>query len=513
VPNLEDWFSLILGNPLAKSPKLISMLKKNLVDNWLTQVIITGIILFLFRGFSELVGLSDFRSFLVTLSFLVNGILAGVFLAQAFSQDKISIRAIFFFFNFVFFFLVPIAQYSLEKWMFLKSDNKNILFANVLITFWMILFLFGYQLISDKVGRNKHILVPNQGKFVYGINNNRAMLAVGFILALSGFFIAVSGINALLLRSEGGIVRALGGWGPLGLIGQYYSRPLPLFMLLFSIFYNRKKGNKRLTGYFYALLTFLPAGLLNFPTSTARFYAFTIYLGVFTIFTRRLKFVNSYVYLALMTFGIFGSSWINFARSGDFSQFGGLSFDTQFLFEGNFDAYENFVHTIGYVDLNGNDFGRQLLGVILFWLPRAAWSDKPVGTGVFLAEYLNKTYKVENENISAPLIEELYLAFGIAAVVVGGFAVGALAAWLDRNYQIRTKTASLTQSEPVFMLLYPFLIGLSLFIQRGDALSSIAYTCGISAAYASLRCFLLEKQPLPAKIILHDRIVSQRSDS
>jgi hypothetical protein len=449
------------------------MQNKRVLDSWFDQIVILLVLEGLFYLFLTSLQPKGVSSATIICSFSLNGILAALSLSQAFSRDKISIKVIFFFFNFVFFFLVPLAQYLTGRWMFLESsEDKNIFYANILTAFWMVVFTFGHRQAQKSVKASSN------------------SLATGFCLVLSAYFVATAGINALLFRSGAGVVNSLGGWGPLGLIGQYYSRPLPIFLFLFSIYYVRLRNvyTNLLTG-----IVFIPAILLNFPTSTARFYAFAVYLGIFILFTRRIEAVNSFVYFSVMTLGIFGSDWLNFARFGDFSGAGAFKIDLDVFFEGHFDAYENFVHILGYVDKHGFDYGNQLLGVILFWLPRSAWADKPVGTGVFLAEYLNKTYEVHNKNISAPLIEEFYLAFGFLAVLAGGFLFGALAGWLDRKYQLHSTIKSVQQVEPAYLLLYPILVGLSLFILRGDALSAFAYSCGITASFATLRWLLIKK--------------------
>lgn len=475
------------------------MQNKRVLDSWFDQIVILLILeglLYLFLTSLKLKGIS---SITILCSFGLNGVLAALSLSQAFSKDKISIRVIFFFFNFVFFFLVPLAQYLTGRWMFLNSANdKNIFFANLLTAVWMVVFTLGHRSGQKSVKVAPQPGATSRNRVLYHVNSSRLVMATGFCLVLSAYVVATSGIYALLLRSGQGVVSSLGGWGPLGLIGAYYARPLPVFLFLFSFYYVRSNGLLKAV---VVGISAILAILLNFPTSTARFYAFAIYLGVFILFTRKIQSVNSFVYFVVMTIGIFGSNWINFARFGDFSGAGSFKIDINIFFEGHFDAYENFVHCLNYVDQNGVDFGRQLLGVVLFWLPRSIWVDKPIGTGAFLATHLSKTYEVHNTNISAPLILEFYLAFGVLAVVVGGFLVGSLAGRLDRNYQIHA-LARITQAvEPTYLMLYPILVGLSLFLQRGDALSSFAYSIGISAAFATLRWFLIQRSVARAEPI------------
>jgi hypothetical protein len=64
----------------------------------------------------------------------------------------------------------------------------------------------------------------------------------------------------------------------------------------------------------------------------------------------------------------------------------------------------------------GFSYVRQPLGVVLFWVPRSLWADKPVDTGIYLAE--ERGY--EFQNLSAPLWAEMFVIGG-HLVVVGGF--------------------------------------------------------------------------------------------
>ena len=58
-----------------------------------------------------------------------------------------------------------------------------------------------------------------------------------------------------------------------------------------------------------------------------------------------------------------------------------------------------------------------MLGALLFFVPSAMWSTKPLATGIFLADYLIVNYSMWFTNLSAPLIAEGYLDFGPFGVV------------------------------------------------------------------------------------------------
>ena len=62
--------------------------------------------------------------------------------------------------------------------------------------------------------------------------------------------------------------------------------------------------------------------------------------------------------------------------------------------------------------MHGMQWGRQLLGALLFFVPSAVWSGKPLASGIFIANYLIANYSMWFTNLSAPLIAEGYLDFG-----------------------------------------------------------------------------------------------------
>ncbi len=68
-----------------------------------------------------------------------------------------------------------------------------------------------------------------------------------------------------------------------------------------------------------------------------------------------------------------------------------------------------------------------MLGTLLFWMPRSVWPDKPLDTGVMLAEY--KEYGFTN--LSSPLWGEFFIDFGWVGLVAGMLLVGYWARRLD----------------------------------------------------------------------------------
>jgi hypothetical protein len=84
----------------------------------------------------------------------------------------------------------------------------------------------------------------------------------------------------------------------------------------------------------------------------------------------------------------------------------------------NYDSWANIYTAIEIAGAHGVQWGHQLLGSLLFFVPSSLWSAKPLATGIFLADYLIANYSMWFTNLSAPLIAEGYLDFGLVGVVL-----------------------------------------------------------------------------------------------
>lgn len=131
---------------------------------------------------------------------------------------------------------------------------------------------------------------------------------------------------------------------------------------------------------------------------------------------------------------------------------------------GDFDSFAQIVNTAWFVDVNGVSGGRQLLGVILFWIPRSVWPGKPVDTGVLLAEA--KGY--EFTNLSAPLPAELYINGSWWLLIAGMGTLGFLLRYWDSSSEGRIRRLGVPT---VLGCVVPFYL---ILLLRGSLLQSMA---------------------------------------
>ena len=141
----------------------------------------------------------------------------------------------------------------------------------------------------------------------------------------------------------------------------------------------------------------------------------------------------------------------------------------------HFDAYQNFVRAI---EMDFISYGNQLLGALLFFVPRSFWPEKAIGSGSVVA--VDQNY--EHLGISMPFIGEGFVNFGIIGSSLFMFLLGVLLGNLDR---IAWKVKNLNQ-DCLFLYYYYLLFGMVFFTMRGDLINSMAFLAGITASFWTL---------------------------
>src|SRR5580698_8009822 len=98
----------------------------------------------------------------------------------------------------------------------------------------------------------------------------------------------------------------------------------------------------------------------------------------------------------------------------------------------NYDSWANIYTAVEIVKVHGMQWGHQLLGSLLFFVPSSLWSSKPLATGIFLADYLIRNYSMWFTNLSAPLAAEGYLDFGAPGVVLYACILALFVTYMNR---------------------------------------------------------------------------------
>jgi hypothetical protein len=144
---------------------------------------------------------------------------------------------------------------------------------------------------------------------------------------------------------------------------------------------------------------------------------------------------------------------INAVRTGFLSEYEG---------NGDYDAFGQLSNALLFIQTTPFEPGRQLLGLVLFWVPRSIWPDKPNGTGVLIAEFRGYNFT----NLSAPIWAEMLVNFGIIGVFVLSALVAVGLGRLDRNYSV----AGTTGVGAIAAAVLPFYL---LILLRGSLLQAM----------------------------------------
>jgi hypothetical protein len=107
----------------------------------------------------------------------------------------------------------------------------------------------------------------------------------------------------------------------------------------------------------------------------------------------------------------------------------GLQAVTAFKMEGALwelpyiDVFDVLLHGIYYVERLGYFFGEKLVAILLFFVPRAWWPDKPIVSALDVGNDLYTGGFVGTPNLSMSVIGDFYMDFGLAGVAVGSVVI------------------------------------------------------------------------------------------
>ena len=231
-------------------------------------------------------------------------------------------------------------------------------------------------------------------------------------------------------------------------------RPLPFACYLMARNHKANFGSR------VVLILLMLVSL--FPSALARNAVAMYWLPVVLLAIPLLKKPNIFIITMLAGLLVLFPFFDNFRYfDGSISS---LSFDFNYLNTMNFDASQEFMIVMKFKLIT---YGKQLLGTLLFFVPRGIWPGKPIGSGATLAAQQDAF-----SNISMPFFAEGYINFGYVGIVLFTVVLAYISAYADKNYW-KTKDRNVRSW---FRPYYLIMVGAALYIMRGDLLSSFAYT-------------------------------------
>ena len=332
-----------------------------------------------------------------------------------FVKDPYSILSPFFIFNGNY----PVTQYILHD----GASSSIVLYSHLklnAINFIAIVGLYiGFNFKS--IANYNYFVALKKGD----ISETRIFILIAVIFVILFYFLISSGgissyISSLALgrfnlRSSAGYIFVLLGFLP----------------YLFVIWYANNKQILRnpifMTGFFLAtILQFVVSG-----SRTALFIPWTIRFVMWMLFNKKIPIymIMSLAIFALITIGILGQVRGGADINSSVENFNTFDAITETL---NESSQRNIGMDIGVLEkvpydvdyLNGSTY----IGVILFWVPRSIWPDKPRGAGAYSSSlifskldsakgYSGASYPIKSST-------ELYWNFSYFGVIIGYFLFG-----------------------------------------------------------------------------------------
>lgn len=415
---------------------------------------------------------------LVLLTFAVNGVLWLLLLIAEVNKRPFSFRMIHWSFCLLFFFFAALVQYSHNYFPWVNYREDTVLTqTNLLLTLWT-----GGVCLGGRGERKKRVAFAMRE-----INDCRTALWIVTILSIGNTIYRISdnGLLALLSRATSSVV--YGSSSSMALLVGKCFQALPGIATALAVVNWRKNR----TGMGFVAVNLLCLLISYFPTSTARYVAAAIYLGLLLIWSVRLKKGRGFILLFLGAFMVL-LPFLNAYRNESFSSVSiGMALREtierlpDMWLEGDYDAYSMLTMTVEHVKSHGTTWGRQLLGVALFWVPRALWPNKPIGSGALVATARGFSFT----NLSSPLPAEGLINFGVVGVFLFAFVCGRVMAALDGAYWDGLDRSGKRTRR--YDILYPFICIMFFFVSRGDLLSSFAYMVAYVAVWIGV-CVLLK---------------------
>lgn len=382
----------------------------------------------------------------ITSFYLIIGITVGFLFVKTklFSGYKI-----FYLFSIFFFGIAPLVQYKNKVSFFGARQllKYEYLFQNLLIIFLLLGFHFLYKLFYHKFEFKINFQlqsksVSNHYFFVISLLFLINKILVYPVFSLRNFFLRMD-FTIIHVKSEA-IIHVLSQF--------IFVLPL-LFCYHLFILWQKKLSKYRIT----ILLLLLIAG---FPTTLSRTTLAILSVPIIFYLIPNLFKKNNFVYVFIIGFFYVFPFLDQFRKVSSLKQLK-YGINTRVFNTAHFDSYYNFGLIVYDIPIQ---WGKQLLGVIFFFIPRELWISKPIGSGALMARKLNMTFN----NLSANYFAEGYINFGYIGILIFLVTLAFITAIFDKfGHKIH-------ESHPAMFYFYLQCIFLLFYLLRGDLMSSFA---------------------------------------
>lgn len=417
----------------------------------LVDALIYFMLTVLIIGFILSLDYSD-SNWIVIILFFVIGIYSFIKIIN--SDANVDVRRNFYIFNFIFMFLAPLQQYT-EHSRLWNSTGLNVIYEDLdyiraLVACALMIFMFEVGYRSKKFIPIKKTMYTDKKKALY-LNNNICLILTA-ISSISFFFLLLT--NSI---SQGNNVFGNSSLAvQLINIIKYFPVDCALMMLLHRQNYGIREKK------IYLVIIVLEVAIIYAPMwgSMARFILFGTYIVFIAFFFHDFRYKS--VYCAGLILG-FCFAFTSVRHSTNPLAFlTSLKIDFMHV---DFDSFQIFMAAQKYVDEKGSFYLRNIISALAFLIPRTIWHGKLEGSGALIVRF----YGSWQENVSCPLIAEMYMSGGWFCIIVFSIIIGRMSYWID----------SMRFSNNIKYAMFCLISGMTIYIFRGSLNVAIAFTGGL----------------------------------
>ena len=355
------------------------------------------------------------------------------------SGERRLFETMFWLFSCIFVGLAPLAQLRQNEWPYTdpRIDATFVGPAVIIVLVGCGAFLMGTSLSKARwpqrrwhAARRAH----TTSNPAFTVNWPRTVLLVVFAILVDIYYLAHVGWLQFLMSRADLLEAYNASWPPLspGVVMMPLTHMALLIAFIALVRFRMEANRARAWGEdisstvmrsnmaLIIVIGILTANTLN-PISNARYLSGTAILAAATAFglfatRQRFRLAVCGVLLGLLVVFPVISNAFRYNLRAQFQ----LVNPVQSLLSPDFDAFDQIMNGYLVGSREGIVPGRQFSGVVLFWVRRAFWSNKPLDTGVYIANSRGYSFT----NLSAPLWIEFYLNGGWVPLAIGMFALG-----------------------------------------------------------------------------------------
>lgn len=364
----------------------------------------------------------------------------------------------------LFYYLAPMMQLVADPKYFVSSmplSTEAIIFANVATTLFCGVFLITYRL------RETHPITLRQSIPECDLRTiTNVLVVLALAMAAWGGLGLGSALSQVTEQSadEDGIIL---------LLKHKVAFMLPFLALALKV----SERNARRSVLVIGLLILAVLATKN-PIYDRRNALGPIYISLAVLFVPALMSSSRRYFAGLMSIVIVGFPAVSivthlgrkFWLAGGFSEEGLGTIVYQHFIDLHYDAWSSLITTQAIVKERGLALGEQLLGTLLFFVPRSMWQDKPISSGYELGRYLIERYYMWFDNLSTTLPAEAYFDFGMLGIPVFAVLLALLCRRLDSYI-------GMAGGRLEFVTAMYFSVYL-MFVMRGSLMPALAYGVG-----------------------------------